>query len=122
VKVLLDHNLPRQLGPRLRGHLVFTAKQMGWDQLSNGQLIAAAEAREFDVLVTADKKMYAQQNHAERCLSLVVLGNNEMKNLEPRLSEVTEAIDKAVPGSYAMVPVPLPSKPKTGATSSKQQT
>jgi hypothetical protein len=58
MKVLRDHNLPKQLRLRLSGHLVFTARQMRWDAIANGDLIAAAEAAAFDVLITSDQRMF----------------------------------------------------------------
>jgi hypothetical protein len=41
--------------------------------LRNGELLIAAEAAGFDVLVTTDKNMRCQQNLAGRKIALVVL-------------------------------------------------
>jgi hypothetical protein len=46
---------------------------MGWDLLKNGYLIRAADAAGFEVLLTADRKMYDQQRHLERKLALSFL-------------------------------------------------
>ncbi len=39
----------------LAEHTVRTAAQQGWDQLKNGDLLNAAEAAGFDLLLTTDK-------------------------------------------------------------------
>ena len=48
---------------------------MGWNRLENGDLLRAAEADEFAVMVTGDKNISYQQNLAARKLSLIVLEN-----------------------------------------------
>ena len=53
---LLDHNLPRQLGPVLQalGVQNETTIQHGWERLSNGELVGAAAARNFLCILTRD--------------------------------------------------------------------
>ncbi|MGA9475967.1 MAG: hypothetical protein WBV36_26105 [Terriglobales bacterium] len=41
-----------------------TAAQQGWDTLKDGELLAAAEAEGFDLLLTTDKNIRHQQNLA----------------------------------------------------------
>ena len=50
------------------------AKDQGWNTLSNGDLLIAAEQAGLDVVVTADKNMPYQQNLAGRRIAIVVLG------------------------------------------------
>ncbi len=45
----------------LAAHEVATAWQCGWAQLSNGDLLAAAEAAGFDLLITTDQNLRYQQ-------------------------------------------------------------
>ncbi len=40
--------------------MVVDAQERGWDRLVNGELIAAAEAAGFQLLVTTDKNMRSQ--------------------------------------------------------------
>jgi len=61
MRILFDHGTPGPLAPFLTGHTVTKAKDRGWDTLSNGDLLAAAEIAGFDVLVTADKNIRYQQ-------------------------------------------------------------
>ncbi len=42
---------------------------MGWGLLKNGDLLIAAEAHGFDVLLTGDKNLSYQQNLAGRRLA-----------------------------------------------------
>ena len=53
---LLDHNLPRQLLPVLEklGIKCESAKMRGWSELKNGDLVSAAIAAGFSVIITKD--------------------------------------------------------------------
>lgn len=42
------------------GHLVDTAKEKGWQELKNGDLLTAAERDGFQVMVTGDKNLAYQ--------------------------------------------------------------
>ncbi len=53
--ILFDHGTPRSIARWLRGHTVVEAIERGWDRLSNGALLKAAEEAGFDVLLTTDK-------------------------------------------------------------------
>jgi hypothetical protein len=73
VRVLLDEQLPRQLGPYLIGHEVRSVQQEGWAGLTNGELISRMESSRFSVLVTGDQSLEFQQNVGKRRLGVVVL-------------------------------------------------
>ena len=55
VRVLLDEQLPRQLGPYLTGHEVRTVQQESRAGLKNGDLLDRAEAAGFAALVLATR-------------------------------------------------------------------
>ena len=55
-----DQGTPVPLRRSLTGHTVSTAFDMGWSQLSNGELLEVAE-REFDAFVTTDRNLRCQQ-------------------------------------------------------------
>ena len=59
--IIFDQATPVPIRPYLE-HTVRTAAQLGWDKLSNGDLLTAAEEAGFDVLLTIDKNMHYQQN------------------------------------------------------------
>jgi hypothetical protein len=73
VFVLFDHGTPKGLIRALPGHTVNTAQAKGWDTLSNGALLNAAEDAGFDVLLTTDRRIRHQQNLRARRIALVVL-------------------------------------------------
>jgi len=54
VKILFDQGTPVPLRVFLQPDTVVTAYERGWDRLRNGELLQAAEAEGFDVLVTTD--------------------------------------------------------------------
>ncbi len=75
MRILFDHGTPAPLRSCLTGHTVREAKAQGWDTFKNGDLLTAAEAAGFDVLVTTDKNLRYQQNLSDRTIAIIVLGN-----------------------------------------------
>jgi hypothetical protein len=55
MRILFDNGTPAPLRQAFENHTVVEAIERGWDRLVNGELIAAAEAEGFDVLLTTDK-------------------------------------------------------------------
>ena len=98
MRVLLDEQLPRQLGPLLIGHDVRTVQQQSWAGLENGALLDAAEAADFGVLVTGDQNLQFQQNVAKRKIGIVVLCgvSNALEDLLPLLPHALKAIEAGV--------------------------
>jgi len=107
MRVLFDHGTPRAIARSLQKHEVKEAKSQGWDTLSNGDLLNAAEAAGFDVLLTNDKNLPFQQNLKGRRLAIVVPSNNKWPNVSRRLEAIAAAIDAATRGSYTVVDIPL---------------
>jgi hypothetical protein len=106
MRVLFDNGTPRGVAPALRRHSVDEARWQGWDRLRNGELLDAAEAAGFEVLVTTDRNIRYQQNLSGRKLAIVVLGKGRWKLIRKRLSEIAAAVDAATPGSYTEVDIP----------------
>jgi hypothetical protein len=106
MRVLFDQATPVPIRSHLAGHDVRTAAQQGWDTLKNGELLAAAEADGFDVLLTTDKNMRYQQNLAGRKIAIVVLGLQQWPDLRPHVQRIVEAINAAVPGNYSEIDFP----------------
>jgi hypothetical protein len=112
MRVLFDVNVPDPLLQHLPGHDVFLTAELGWRNLKNGTLLNAAERDGFDLMVTADQNIRYQQNLTGRKISLVVLGSNLWPFIQEHLSEITAAIEAAMPGSYTFVEISLPPRPK----------
>jgi hypothetical protein len=47
--ILFDHGTPAPLRSFLKDHTVKKTKDLGWDRLSNGELLRAAEEATFEV-------------------------------------------------------------------------
>ena len=103
-RALLDHCVPRRVCQALTDCEVATAFQQGWSELNNGDLLRAAEAGGFDVLVTADKNVQHQQNLQHRRIAIVVLPTNGLQALLPLFPAIAEAVNRAAAGSYQEVP------------------
>jgi len=104
--ILFDQGTPVPIRPFLKEHTVQTTAERGWDTLENGELLRAAEAAGFDVLVTPDKNMRYQQNLTVRTIALVVLGNPRWPVLRLHMERVVAAVNAATPGSYTEVEIP----------------
>ena len=107
MKILFDNNVPVPLRRFLVSHEVHTAWRMGWHELENGSLLAAAEAAGFEVMVTGDKNLSYQQNLTGRKLAIVVLAVIDWKILRLRPEPVVAAVDRAMPGSFEQVTLDL---------------
>ena len=100
MRMLLDQNAPRGLRDHLPGHTIFSARQMGWGVLENGDLIAAAEAEGFDVLITSDQNIRYQQNLSGRRIARVVLDTNHWDVIRQKIDKMRDAVGSAVTGAY----------------------
>jgi len=106
VRVLFDNNVPAPLRRYMEGHEVRTAREMGWQELENGELLGAAETAGFDLLLTGDKNLSYQQNLKGRRIALVVLGTTRWGVVSADTRPVVEAVNRAVPGSFEALPPP----------------
>jgi hypothetical protein len=105
--ILFDNGPPAPLRHVLKGHTIVEAIERGWDRLVNGELIAAAEAEGFDLLLTTDKNIRYQQNLQGRKIAFVVLGNQQWPTLRSHVEKVVTAVNAATPGSYSEVEIPF---------------
>jgi hypothetical protein len=106
VRVLFDQGTPAPLRRELKGHAVETAYERGWSTLKNGELLNAAEASGFDVLVTTDTNLRYQQNLAQRRISVVVLGTTSWPRIQSATEPILAAVEASTPGSYREIVVP----------------
>jgi hypothetical protein len=106
VLVLFDHGTPRGIARSLTGYTVKEARVQGWDTLRNGDLLDAAEAAGFDVLLTHDKNIRYQQNLTSRKIALVVIGNPQWPVLRLHVELVVAAVNAYTPGSFIVVDIP----------------
>ena len=78
---------------------------MGWDRLTNGELLDAEEAG-FDLLLTTDESMRYQQDLTGRRLAIIVIGNAQWPVLWLHVQCVVAAVISATASSYTKVDIP----------------
>jgi len=105
--ILFDHSTPAPLRVALTHHVVVEAIERGWETLSNGALLDAAENAGFELFITADKNIRYQQNLLGRKVAIIVLKNAQWPVLRRHLAQVVAAVDAARPGTYIEVDIPF---------------
>ncbi|SRR5216683_7631243 len=106
--ILFDNGTPRTLARYLIDHHTVTeARARGWQELDNGELLKAAEAAGFEVLVTTDRNLRYQQNLISRKIAVVVLGQGRWSAIKRHVAQVVTAINEARPGTYTEVDFPF---------------
>jgi hypothetical protein len=106
MRILFDQATPVPIRAYLDRHEVRTASQQGWNTLKNGELLTAAEAAGFDVLLTTDRNLRYQQNLAGRKIAVIILSRQQWPQLQPHVQRVVDAINVAVIGSYLEIDIP----------------
>jgi hypothetical protein len=114
LRILFDKNVPVGARRFLARHEVRTVVELNWPpQLENGDLLKAAEAEAYDVLITSDQNIRYQQNLTNRKLALVVLGSNIWPIVRNHEAAIARAVESPSLGSYQFIEMPLPPKPRT---------
>jgi predicted nuclease of predicted toxin-antitoxin system len=118
LKILIDQNVSARLARLLTGHTATHASVKGWAELTNGDLLTAAEADGFEIFLTADKNIRYQQNLTGRRIALVVLGTNQLDVLFANVDQITQAVNAIQIGGYMTVEFdrpPLRRRPPPGS-------
>lgn len=104
MRVILDECLPRRLGLELSGHIVSTVQGAGWAGISNGKLLARI-AGNYDVFITVDKNLPAQQRTAALSFGVIVLRarSNQLADLRPLVPQVLAVLADLRPGQVVQV-------------------
>ncbi|MGA2593427.1 MAG: DUF5615 family PIN-like protein [Bryobacteraceae bacterium] len=84
MRLLFDECVDERLRLLFPGHDCETARFAGLAGLKNGDLLEAAEAAGFDILITVDQSIPDTQNLAGRRIALVILcgPTNRLRDLE----------------------------------------
>lgn len=97
--MLFDQGTPVPLRRVLSAHTVSTAFEMGWAQLSNGELLNAAEAV-VDVLVTTDQNIRHQQALGGRRLAILVLPTTSWPIIQRHVEDIIRALEELRAGEF----------------------
>ena len=97
MEVLLDHCVPRPFKCELAEYEVSTAREMGWEALSNGDLLEQARRNGFEVFVTVDQNIRYQQSLKQQSIAVCVLASGgitaeDLAPLVPKLKHVLSRV------------------------------
>lgn len=93
MRLLLDNYVDRNLAKVIHGHEVSAAADLGWGDLSNGELLAKA-ATGFEAMITVDKNLRHQQNLSRLPIPVVQL--DAIRSRLPELNELVRYLDAAL--------------------------
>jgi hypothetical protein len=105
MKILFDQGTPVPLRRYLGEHTVKTAYEEGRLDLSNGDLLRAAEEAGYQLLVTTDQNLRHQQNLRERRIGIVVLLSTSWPRIQVRIDVIRESIRLMNPSDYMEIPI-----------------
>jgi hypothetical protein len=72
---------------------------MGWAEVENGDLLAAAE-KLFDPFITTDKNLRYQQNLSGKRLAILVLPTANWPEIQKHIGLVSNAVNDLRPGDF----------------------
>ncbi len=93
MRILFDQGTPLPLKQHLLKHTVVTAFELGWSDLKNGELLAAAEGS-FDLFITTDQQIRYQQNLTGRKLAVLVLLTTSWPRIRTWIPQIQDAVEK----------------------------
>jgi hypothetical protein len=99
MRILFDQGVPLPLKSWLTSHEVETARQRGWSELLNGELLAAVQGARFDLFITTDQNP-SPAGSQSICNCGARVDGSELAALEPFASEIATAVDKIQPRQY----------------------
>jgi len=104
MRVLVDECVDWRIARDLARHDARTVKQLGWQELKDGSLLARATA-EFDVFLTVDTKLPYQQNIAVLDIAVIVLRGRttRLADLRELLDRLQEALNTARRGEVTVI-------------------
>ncbi|HEV2991344.1 MAG TPA: DUF5615 family PIN-like protein [Candidatus Angelobacter sp.] len=110
MKLLLDEMLDERLRSyfAVYDHKCATVKEAGFAGLLNGELLTAADAQGFDVLITTDRNIQYQNNLAGKKIALLIIRvfRNKLSSVVPHVPESLQALTSLKPGEVRYVGEP----------------
>ncbi|MFO5438201.1 MAG: hypothetical protein ACLBM4_05865 [Dolichospermum sp.] len=81
------------------------AYEEAWSNLSNGDLLKAAENKGYQILVTTDQNLRYQQNLSERQIAIVVLLSTSWPKIRKQVDQVCSIINTIELGDYQEISI-----------------
>jgi hypothetical protein len=94
MKVLLDNCVDWRVKRLLAIHSVVHCKDVGWENLSNGKLLAAASEAGFEAMITVDKKLKYEQNLDRLPLTVIEIDTPDSRL--PSITAISESLNNAL--------------------------
>ena len=104
MRILFDNNTPRPLRCYLAEHTVDTARERGWAEFRNGDLLDYAETDGYEIVITGDQNMRYQQNIGRRQIAVIVLLSNRWPRVRLKIDDIRAALEAVEPGEFREVP------------------
>jgi hypothetical protein len=105
MRILFDQGTPVPLRQYLTEHVVTTAYEEGWSNLSNGDLLKSAEDKGYQILVTTDRNLRYQQNLRDRQIAIVVLLSTSWPKIRMQTDKVCGVINVVKLGDYVEISI-----------------
>ena len=104
MRILLDNNIHVDLKRDFPGHEVTHCRDLGWQQLANGELVSSA-SQKFDLMITVDKNMRHQTSLKGIDLAVVVFDakNNTIDELRKFLPSFLDRAYEFAPGTFSLL-------------------
>ena len=107
MKVLFDEDLDYRLAQSFpSGFDVYSTQWMGWSGMSNGDLLRAARADGFDVLVTADRSIRYQQSQPSMPVLVLQVRRTALRNLRECIPQIARVLAGPLEPRYCVVRQP----------------
>jgi uncharacterized protein DUF5615 len=105
MRVLLDECVNEGLRSYIPGHDCQTARYAGLAGLENGQLLTAAEAARFDVVLTVDRGFEYQQNLKQRKIAVIIFCGDSilLEDLVPLMPACLAQLKMIRPGQMVRI-------------------
>lgn len=107
MRLLIDECIDERFRLSFPEHECATVRFAGLAGFKNGQLLDAAEAAGFDVLITVDQNIPSQQTLSARRISLLILSaaTNRLRDLLLNVPAVKDALQSIAPGAVVTIRV-----------------
>ena len=105
MRLLLDECVDERLRLLFSGHECNSARYAGLVGLKNGELLLAAQAAGFEVIITVDQNIPDQQNLSSLKISLLILSapTNRLNDLKRLVPIALNALDSIEPGQAVKI-------------------
>lgn len=105
MRILIDECIDERLRNSFPGHDCQTTRYAGLAGLENGELLTAAEAAKFDVLLSMDQGIEYQQNLTGRTIAIIIFHtkSNRLIDLLPHVPVCIAHIESIQPGQVVRI-------------------